>query len=162
MPSDDTSGDTSGATDSGGGAGGMGGFQGGGFQGGGAPTTTDPVVCEEAEYAEPDFPLTALPAPAFVDFIDGTAPDRYTTPTRWALEGVTAQAATLRETSDTNIAIVLVTDGLPTDCNLGNYPIGQVADVAGQAFADGFPVYVIGVDTPPESSVGGGGDGLTN
>jgi hypothetical protein len=154
-PADDTSGDMS----SGGGM--MGGFQ-GGMGGGFGAGQTDPVVCEEAEYATPDFPLATLPAPAFADFIDNTQPDRYTTPTRWALEGVLAQAEALKETSDTNIAIVLVTDGLPTDCNLGNYPINQVAGVAADAFAAGFPVYVIGVDTPPESSVGGGGDGLAN
>lgn len=160
MPATDpTSSDSTDSGDMGGGMGGLGGGF-GGFGGGGVGAT-DPVVCQEAEYAEPDFPLTTLPAANFPAFIDATAPDRYTTPTRWALEGVLAQATALSQTSDTNIAIVLVTDGLPTDCNLGNYPINQVAAVAADAFEAGFPVYVIGVDTPPESTVGNG-DGLGN
>jgi hypothetical protein len=110
----------------------------------------------------PDFPLTVLPTTAFGTYIDAIEPDRLSTPTRWALEGVLAQATGLREVTDTNIAIVLVTDGLPTDCNAfpGNYPIDQVAGIAGDSLAAGFPVYVVGVDSP--AGVGVGGNGLAN
>ncbi len=117
--------------------------------------------CMEEEYADPDIPLTALPSDVFGTTIDATEPDRLGTPTRWALPAVIDQAIALRETNPSNYAVVLVTDGLPTDCNTQDDPIAGVAALAAAGPQAGIPVYVIGVDTP-EGSIGSEDDSIAN
>jgi hypothetical protein len=122
----------------------------------------DQPACTEEEYAEPDIPLTTLPSDVFGTTIDATEPNRLGTPTRWALPAVIDQAIALRETNPSNYAVVLVTDGLPTNCSTQDDDIAGVAALAAAGPAAGIPVYVIGVDTPATSTVGAGADGIGN
>jgi predicted regulator of Ras-like GTPase activity (Roadblock/LC7/MglB family) len=157
-PADDDEG-TGGAAGGGGGApgggGGFGGFGGGGFGGGGGSN----AACTQDEYTTPDIPLTALPSDLFGTTIDATQPNRVGTPTRWILPALIEQAAALKETNPANYAVVLVTDGLPTNC--AAFPaeddIDEVAALAAAGPAAGIPVYVIGV-APSEEE----GDGIGN
>ncbi len=124
------------------------------------PTAGNP--CDGDSYAEPDVALTALPSEAFVTAIDNVAPDRLGTPTMAVLQGTLDQAAALSQTNPANYAVVLVTDGLPALCNPTDDNVANVAALAAQGFADGVPVYVIGVDSPEGSSFGAGEDSIGN
>lgn len=153
---DDTGEDTGGAAGGGAGGGfGGGGFGGGGFGGGGGGTN---AACTQDEYTTPDIPLTALPSELFGTTIDATEPNRVGTPTRWILPALIEQAAALKETNPANYAVVLVTDGLPTNC--ASFPaednITEVAALAAAGPAAGIPVYVIGV--APSAEEGGIGN----
>lgn len=121
------------------------------------------LPCTEEEYAEPDIPLSVLPADIFGTTIDATEPNRLGTPTRWILPAIIDQAIALRDTKPSNYAVVLVTDGLPTMC--GAQPmddnIQTVANLAAAGPENGIPVYVIGVDTP-EGSIGSENDSIAN
>lgn len=123
----------------------------------------DEPACTEEEYAEPDIPLTALPADIFGTTIDATEPNRLGTPTRWILPAVIEQAIALRDSTPSNYAVVLVTDGLPTGCGTQPQPddIAGVAALAAAGPQAGIPVYVIGVDTP-EGSLGSEDDSISN
>lgn len=136
---------------------------GGGFGGGGGMQTPgDPATCTEADYADPDIPRTALPSDLFGTTIDATEPNRLSTPTRWVLPSVIDQAIALRDQYPSNYAVVLVTDGLPTDCAPADDNITQVAALAAAGPAAGIPVYVIGVDTPDGATIGQGSNGIGN
>jgi hypothetical protein len=136
-----------------------GGFGGGGGGGGGGGQTT----CSNDDYMEPDIPLTALPSDEFGATIDATEPNRLGTPTRWILPAVIDQAIALREAQPSSYAVVLVTDGLPTVCTSTDADdVGEVAALAAAGPAAGIPVYVIGVDTPADATVGAGENGIAN
>ncbi len=140
--------------------GGMGGGFGGGL--GGTNTPGSPSACTEEEYATPDIPLTVLPSDLFGTTIDATEPNRLGTPTRWILPAIIEQAIALKESKPGNYAVVLVTDGLPTDCTPTNDNVQQVAALAAAGPAAGIPVYVIGVDTPEGAEIGTDANGIAN
>lgn len=145
------------------GGGGGGGFGGGGGGGGGGGQNQAEATCTDEDYMEPDIPLTALPSDLFGTTIDATEPNRLGTPTRYILPAVIQQAIDLREAQPSSYAVVLVTDGLPTTCSSTDADdINEVAALAAAGPAAGIPVYVIGVDTPAEATVGAGEDGIGN
>lgn len=148
--------------DAGGGGFGGGGFGGGGFGGGGMTTPGSASACTVDDYADPDIPLTVLPSDLFGTTIDATEPNRLGTPTRWILPAIIDQAIALKATTPSNYAVVLVTDGLPTDCTPVDDNIQQVAALAAAGPAAGIPVYVIGVATPDGATIGAGEDGIGN
>ncbi len=135
---------------------------GGGFGGGGRPGGQE-VSCTNDDYMNPDIPLTALPSEEFGTVIDATEPNRLGTPTRWALPAVIDQAIALRAAQPSSYAVVLVTDGLPTTCASSDPDdVAEVAALAAAGPAAGIPVYVIGVDTPADATIGAGEDGIGN
>lgn len=128
---------------------------GGGGQGG--------ATCSPDDYMEPDIALTALPSEAFGTTIDATEPNRLGTPTRYILPAVIEQAIALRDAQPSSYAVVLVTDGLPTTCATSEPDvISEVAALAAAGPAAGIPVYVIGVDTPADATIGAGENGIGN
>ena len=104
-------------------------------------------ICLPATYETPASPIAELPAsqPQFV----GTLVSRFpvgTTPMRPAVQGALAHLKKrLLANPDRRGALLLVTDGYPTDCSANNIP-GVAADLAA-AFQTSPPVptYVIGV-----------------
>lgn len=113
------------------------------------------TICSNTNYSTPAVALTALPnSSKFSAAISAQKPGG-NTPTEVALQGAIAYAKTVAQAHpDDATAIVLVTDGEPTQCGVdGAQPISVVQGVA-QAAATGTPsikTYVIGV-----------GDNLTN
>lgn len=129
--------------------------------GGGGPNVQ--ATCTSDDYLAPDIPLTLLPSERFGTTIDATQPNRLGTPTRWILPAVIEQAIALRDEAPSSYAVVLVTDGLPTSCASGDADdVNEVAALAAAGPAAGIPVYVIGVDTPADATVGAGENGIAN
>lgn len=120
--------------------------------------------CEDASYSEPLVPMTALPSTDFGGALDDYEAEvgaslaggnwRGDTPTlavvNGTLEYLRAQKAA---NGDAQVALVLVTDGVPQSCS--NNAIEPIADAVEEAFTeDGIRTYVIGVKnptTPPTS-----------
>jgi hypothetical protein len=119
--------------------------------------------CETASYTTPTVAMAALPSNAFATALSayeteaglpalytnpmpiGGATWRGNTPTRQAVEGVTASLLPLKtQHPDAKIALVVVTDGLPAGCG----DIAGVNTAVTAALAQGFPTYVIGVRDP--------------
>jgi hypothetical protein len=99
--------------------------------------------CLPSTYENPSVPLTALPDPVFTDVINAaTPPTWFGTPTLAALQGSVTYAQGLAAAQpDATVAIVLVTDGEPSDCG------DKIADSANAvaAVAASIPTFVIGV-----------------
>jgi hypothetical protein len=108
--------------------------------------------CMVSDYASPAVAIGTLPDSAtdLVASIEDQSPDG-NTPTGPALAGA-LEVAGLRasEHPDRSAAAVLVTDGLPTECD--PVSIGEVADLAGAGLADTprVPTFVIGVFGPAD------------
>jgi len=100
-------------------------------------------ICSDSNYASPAVPMTALPSNSFANALDSRDPDGGT-PTKYALTGALSYARTVQagEGKDGNVAVVLVTDGIPANC--GDNSISSVRSVAASAAAT-IPTYVIGV-----------------
>lgn len=118
--------------------------------------------CTAADYAPPIVPPTALPeAKLFLDAIAAiTPPNENGTPTLPALTGTIDYAqGLLKQDPLRKVAIVLVTDGEPSQCD-GN-TVDNIAAAAGVVKAQ-IPTYVIGVGSSLVSlnaiAVGGGTD----
>jgi Mg-chelatase subunit ChlD len=103
--------------------------------------------CDLSQYTTPAVPIGLLPgnAAALVTSINAQTPFGYT-PTGPALQGAVNYARTFAQANPTHsVAIVLATDGLPTECTPTN--INQIANIAAGA-ASGSPsikTFVIGV-----------------
>jgi uncharacterized protein YegL len=99
--------------------------------------------CNAAQYSNPSVAMRALPdANAFSNAINNTNPNGGT-PTLPALQGAIQYAQSVKSglTNGGKVAIVLVTDGEPNDCNSSPQSVAQAASqVASQ-----IPTYVIGV-----------------
>jgi hypothetical protein len=114
----------------------------------GLPTGTgDAVSCNAADYAKPAVPIAPLPynASAISDAIASTRP-LGSTPTVAALTGaITYTRAYAAAARGRAAAVVLVTDGAPTNCK-GN-TVDAAAALAAQAFAGAPPIktYVVGL-----------------
>jgi len=114
--------------------------------------------CSQAQYATPAVPVTALPSTTFGNALDARDPDGGT-PTLAALGGAIdyAQQVAAGEGKDGKVAIVLVTDGVPANCN--DNQISNVKALAASVAAT-IPTYVIGVGNAlgnlNEIAVGGG------
>lgn len=105
------------------------------------------ATCENAAYAALEVPVGALPgnAQAVISSLAGHSPGGLT-PTAPALQGaINAAAAQAQATPDHTVAVVLATDGVPTEC--APQDISQIAAIAGAAAAASPPVrtYVIGI-----------------
>lgn len=132
-----------------------------------ALTTTDAAISwglklypelDEASACSPETivstihaPIQVKNAPAVIQAIDGTLPLGDGTPTG---DGIRFALAHLRERAQLNDNpkyIVLATDGDPTcpGSSALDYAVAQIAE----ALADGFPTFVVGVDTTKDSSI---------
>lgn len=115
--------------------------------------------CELAPYAMPAVAIGALPgaAPALVNSLNLHAPDGLT-PTAPALAGA-LQVAQRRAATNPNrkVAVVLVTDGFPSECVPSE--IAGVASIAATGAAGNgpgapaVPTFVIGVFAPADASI---------
>jgi hypothetical protein len=97
--------------------------------------------CNASAYQSPLVPMQPLPSNSFAAAIDATSPNGGT-PTLPALQGAIAYAQQSQGINPgSKVAVVLVTDGDPNDCN------STVTDVsaAAQAVASTIPTYVIGI-----------------
>lgn len=99
--------------------------------------------CATDRFAEPHVGVTPLPADVFAPVIELNSPPQGDTPTLPAMRGLLAQAQAIRATeTNTNVAIVLVTDGIPSGCRS---TVASVSEVAATALAEQIPTYTIGV-----------------
>jgi hypothetical protein len=119
-----------------------------------------PPDCQPADYVDPVTPPRMLPdTTTFAAAIDAvTPPNEYGTPTLPALQGTIQYAESLlAEDPARKVAVVLVTDGEPHQCDGNN--VENIA-AAAAAVADTIPTYVIGVGESLQSlhaiAVGGG------
>jgi len=110
--------------------------------------------CDVASYAAPAVPFATLPAAAASLTASLTAhlPDGRT-PTGPALSGA-LQAGQARATAvpDHKAAVVLVTDGLPTECTPLDIPAIAAVAASGAAGTPAVPTFVIGVFGPDEAA----------
>lgn len=114
--------------------------------------------CSDGEYRNPAVSMTALPSTTFGTALDNTSPNGGT-PTQAALKGAIdyAQKVAAGEGKDGKVAIVLVTDGVPANCN--DNSISTVKSLAASV-ATQIPTYVVGVGSAlsnlDDIAVGGG------
>jgi hypothetical protein len=107
--------------------------------------------CNVPDYSTPAVPVAILPGAAapIIDSLNGHWPNGFT-PTSAALQGLEAQAtAHLAANPGHAVAAVLVTDGLPSNCDTN---IANIANVSAKALAAGIKTYVIGVFAPSEEA----------
>ena len=98
--------------------------------------------CSPSIFADPDVEVTTLPSDSFAAVID-SRPPQGGTPTLPTLQGLLVQAQAIRAADpDANVAMVLVTDGIPAGCDSS---INNVSNVAAAALAEQIPTYTIGV-----------------
>ncbi|WP_437537610.1 vWA domain-containing protein [Sorangium sp. So ce726] len=112
-------------------------------------------ACEGTIYSTPNVPMTPLPSPAFGEAIDVIEPEisamgtwRTSTPTAFAVEGLTAYIEAQRQQNPGKYAIVLVTDGYPEGCRQGGNALQDVVSNVEAARANNISTFVIGVDSP--------------
>jgi Mg-chelatase subunit ChlD len=110
--------------------------------------------CDQAAYAMPAAEVSTLPgaAPALVASLGRRVPDGLT-PTAGALSGAVAHAQARGRANPTHrVAVVLATDGFPTECTPSDIP--GVAALAATAVAGTPPIstFVIGVFAPAEQT----------
>jgi hypothetical protein len=105
--------------------------------------------CVAADYQTPAVAMSPLPSFEMQQALQQIAPNGGSTPMAPALEGVLADASDYASSHPAEqVAVILVTDGAPTNC------IGNDLDAVAKAAATGFggipsvSTYVIGVDTP--------------
>ena len=113
--------------------------------------------CDAPAYATPAVPLAALPgaAAALTASLGAHQPDGRT-PTGPALSGaLQAAEAHAAATPDHKAAVVLVTDGLPTECTPGDIPGIAALAAGGAAASPAVPTFVIGVFGPDEAATAG-------
>lgn len=101
--------------------------------------------CDDATYATPDIPMTALPSRAFGRLLDAQSLISGT-PTLHVVRGVIDFVQNRMASQPGRYRIVLVTDGYPQGC-----PDASIASVVQEvsAVAATIPTYVIGVKNPP-------------
>ncbi len=97
-------------------------------------------MCRPETYARPAVARTKLPSTAFRESLSVTRTGGGT-PTKPALEGAVQYARAVAREGDAKVAILLVTDGMPTDC-AGD--VESVAKIASDVSAT-IPTYVVGV-----------------
>ncbi len=117
--------------------------------------------CELPPYGTPEVPIGELPGAhaALVSALAARMPDG-NTPTRAALAGAIEHAVSFAEENpEHKVAVVLATDGLPTEC-IGEdvttleEAIAEVAEVAGVGLDTGVQTFAIGVFSPYDISIG--------
>ena len=115
--------------------------------------------CSADSYANPDVPITVGPSrnDAIIAALQSTSPTGFT-PTTPALQGAIQYAQSWRTTHPgRTAAVVLATDGFPTECtDLASDPVAPVVQAA-QAGVSGTPsilTYVIGVFSPQDELTG--------
>lgn len=110
--------------------------------------------CDVASYAAPAVPFAALPgaAASLTASLTAHLPDGRT-PTGPALSGA-LQAGQARASAvpDHKVAVVLVTDGLPTECTPLDIPAIAAVAASGAAGTPAVPTFVIGVFGPDEAA----------
>jgi hypothetical protein len=113
--------------------------------------------CDVPAYAAPAVPLAALPgaAASLTASLGAHQPDGRT-PTGPALAGaLQAAEAQAAAVPDHRAAVVLVTDGLPTECTPGDIPGIAAIATSGAAASPAVPTFVIGVFGPDEAATAG-------
>ena len=105
------------------------------------------ATCQSADYAALAVPIAELPgnAQAVISSLAGHSPGGLT-PTGPALQGaISAAAARAQMVPDHTVAVVLASDGVPTEC--APQDVSQIAAIAAAAAAASPPVrtYVIGI-----------------
>jgi hypothetical protein len=114
-------------------------------------------LCDPAAYAAPAVEVARLPAAAtaLVDSLTQHVVDGLT-PTAGALAGAIQHAQALARANPTHrLAVLLATDGLPSECTpLDITGANGIASMAAAAFAatPAVPTYVIGVFSPEEAA----------
>lgn len=114
------------------------------------PAADSDTKCDAVTYNTPHVPVTGLPSTAFADAITAVTPAtsddwRGGTPTLAVMQGIFNQLTQVAtDNPDSNIAVVLVTDGYPQGCD-DNAIASVEAEVAAHA---GISTYVIGVENP--------------
>jgi Mg-chelatase subunit ChlD len=110
--------------------------------------------CDVPSYAAPAVPFAALTgaAPSLISSLTMRQPDGRT-PTGPALSGA-VQAARARAVAvpDHKVAVVLVTDGLPTECTPLDIPAIAAVAADGATGTPAVPTFVIGVFGPDEAA----------
>ena len=108
--------------------------------------------CDSASYATPAVEVATLPgaAAALLGSLNNHEPDGLT-PTAGALSGAIARAQALARANPTHkVAVLLATDGLPSECDPTDIRgISAIASAA-QAANPSVPTFVIGVFGPDE------------
>ena len=120
--------------------------------------------CTDAPYLVPNVPQTLLPSPAFATAIDGLdlrartsatggyvpSPNwRSSTPTLFAFNGTVASLQSVKDTpANATRAVVMVTDGVPEQCDGAN-DIQLVVDAVRNS---GVLTFVVGVANPPQAN----------
>jgi hypothetical protein len=128
------------------------------------PDRDEGTRCTDAAYLEPDVPQTLLPSPAFAAAIDGldltarsAADGSYVpspnwglaTPSLFAFNGTVASLQGISDApSNAARAVVMVTDGLPANCDGAN-DIQLVVDAVRNS---GVMTFVVGVADPGENN----------
>jgi hypothetical protein len=112
----------------------------------GGPFPGRDTVCTVEDYSVANVAATALPNPAFGTLLDmETPPEGFGTPTYPALAGAIAYAQAQSLTApDHKFVIVMVTDGVPSECMQQGNSINAAAAAAAEVAAE-IPTYVIGV-----------------
>jgi Mg-chelatase subunit ChlD len=113
--------------------------------------------CDVAGYSTPAVPFAALTgaAASLTASLTGHQPDGRT-PTGPALSGaVQAARARAMAVPDHKVAVVLVTDGLPTECTPLDIPAIAALAAGGVAGTPAVPTFVIGVFGPDEAATAG-------
>jgi hypothetical protein len=108
--------------------------------------------CDSASYAAPAVEVAPLPgaAAALVASLNNKTPDGLT-PTAGALSGAIAHAQALARANPTHkVAVLLATDGLPSECEPTDIQGVSAIASAAQAGNPAVPTYVIGVFGPDE------------
>jgi hypothetical protein len=113
--------------------------------------------CDAPAYATPAVPIAALPgaAAALTASLAAHQPDGRT-PTGPALSGALQTAgAHAAAAPDHKTAVVLVTDGLPTECTPADIPGIAALAATGASASPAIPTFVIGVFGPTEAATAG-------
>jgi hypothetical protein len=99
--------------------------------------------CDIAEYARPVVPVGALPGVAMnvVNVLNMTQPSGGT-PTKPALQGAIQYARTWEMTMGRRIVVLLVTDGVPNECDSTVMSVSMIAQAAAST---GILTFVVGV-----------------
>jgi hypothetical protein len=108
--------------------------------------------CDSASYATPAVEVATLPgaAPALLASLNSHTPDGLT-PTAGALSGAIAHAQALARANPTHkVAVLLATDGLPSECEPTDIAGVSALAAAAQAGNPSVPTFVIGVFGPTE------------
>jgi hypothetical protein len=111
-------------------------------------------ICDAAAYTTPAVEVATLPgaANALVASLTNKLPDGLT-PTSAALKGAITHAQTLAKASGHRVAVLLATDGFPSECDPTDIPNVSAIAASGLAGAPSISTFVIGVFGTDEAAM---------